>query len=215
MKGLYKLTHLPAGMTRESLIKLGTEMVWPLKPIKRLDQRTWLVGAHSNPSTWCVQLGKASILITSVQTRKSAASPVVLAGKTPEPKAATSSADPWLHHDPWANAAAKAAPAAPRTTSGPVQAKQEDQDNRLNSLEQRMQALAEGQKKIEDSQHEMQSAITTQLHGIVAAVTTQLETSMQQAISKALKARPSARDKPEKAEPAKKAQRVVSDDDDM
>ena len=188
-------------MSRESLIKLGAEMAWPLKPIKRLDQRTWLVGAHANPSTWCVQLGTASILITSVQTRKSAASPVVLAGKPPEPKAAVSSADPWLHHDPWANAAAKAAPST--------------RNKRLNSLEQRMQALAEGQKKIEDSQQEMQSAITTQLHGIVAAVTTQLETSMQQAISKALKARPSPRDKPEKAEPAKKSQRVVSDDDDM
>ena len=210
---LFKLTHLPPGITRDALTELGTEMKWALRPIKRLNHRTWLVGAGSAPSSWCVQLGGASILITRVEPKQLATAAVVLAGRTPETRSSSSTADPWLINDPWAAAAPKSTLPPARVTQGPIQTKHEEQDKRLDSLEQKIQVLTEGQQHIEKSQHEMQAAITSQLQGIASSVTTQLESSMQQAISRALKTRPTIRDSPEKAAPLKKAQRIGSDDD--
>lgn len=40
VKELYKLTHVPPGITRDALTELGAEMKWALKPIKRLNHRT-------------------------------------------------------------------------------------------------------------------------------------------------------------------------------
>ena len=207
---LYKLMHLPPGITREALTELGAEMKWVLKPIKRLNHRTWLVGAGDAPGYWCVQLGGASILITRVEPKQLATTAVLLGGR---PKSSSSTVDPWLHSDPWASAAPRANVPTSRAMQGPIQIKHEEQDKRLESLEQKIQVLSEGQDKIEKCQHDMQAAITSQLQGIVSSVTTQLESSMQQAISRALKTRPTIRDSPDKAAPIKKAQRLASDDD--
>ena len=84
-----------------------------------------------------------------MEPKQSATAAVVLAGKPPESKPSSSAAEPWLHNDPWASAAPKSIVSSARVMQDPIQTKHEEQDKRLESLEQKIQVLTEGQQHIE------------------------------------------------------------------
>ena len=116
IKLLFKLSALPPATTAEGLRVLATETGWDMRPLKRINASTWLIGASKPFKSDYICVEGATILIKSVQphgSRQPRGAILASTGTRPDmpPAGSTSSADPWMKgQDPWAKAAARVTP---------------------------------------------------------------------------------------------------------
>ena len=116
IKLLFKLSALPPATTAEGLRVLATETGWNMRPLKRINASTWLIGASKPFKSDYICVEGATILIKSVQphgSRQPRGAILASTGTRPDmpPAGSTGSTDPWMKgQDPWAKAAARVAP---------------------------------------------------------------------------------------------------------
>ena len=101
IRDTYRLSGLPPGLRSEDIARWGTAVAWPLRPLRPLGPRQWIVGASSGPPDGHLSMNAQSILVQKVAP-KSTSQPVVCAGRIPPSTVTDSqgSEDPWLQSDP-------------------------------------------------------------------------------------------------------------------
>ena len=198
---LYKLCPVPAGATEAAIAEWSRLQKWPLKILKSLGPREWLVGASMQPPDGWLMFNSETILTIPVPQRirqqqvvQASARPVVKSGsRQDEEHGAPPGVDPWLHTDPWteyrkqhaqvvaAPTALKAAPLArslPADT--PIADRFHSQDVRLQKLEQTVLRLQEGQEEQRQQAKSDKDALTQSLSSMSVQFAQSME-AMQQA----------------------------------
>ena len=150
----WKLSPIQPEVTQADLVKIGESIGWPFRPIKKLGDSTWLVGAEKKPTFSSFAINNCAVLVTEYADDRRRVQQIHLAGP-PAPSAhqASSSSgnpgpstDPWMQHgDPW-----QSAKQATPNTVGPNAKKLSAQDERIDKLEHKIletQALVEKQNQ--------------------------------------------------------------------
>ena len=153
--GLYKLLSVPPELRSQDLQEWGNSVKWPIRPLRCLGPRQWLVGAQGPPPEGLHSINGHAVLVQPVVPRANAR-PIVRAGRHPRPAsqvATTAPIDPLQLNDPWsqylsssATAGPKASPkAVPRQPEAPTQLRFDQQETRLSKLEAGLAELQKGQ----------------------------------------------------------------------
>ena len=205
IKLLFKLSALPPATTAEGLRVLATETGWDMRPLKRINASTWLIGASKPFKSDYICVEGATILIKSVQphgSRQPRGAILASTGSRPDmpPAGSTSSTDPWMKgQDPWAKAAARVAPPPVAPSQGPLADKLQAQDLKIESLEKKVSDLSanlsgrldsqhsELSKKLENQQSKQEADMLTLSHKVTHDLH-QLQQGMQQSFSESLAA---------------------------
>ena len=162
---LYRVGPVPQSADAQALTTWAAKFSWTVKVLKALGPSHWLLGSSEEPPLEWPLFNGQTILVSRVQQR-TATAPVIQSGSfqtaAPAPVAQTtkdgkSGEDPWLTSDPWSNARSTlssfggrpsqlrfpAAPQAPagRAVTGPTEQRFQQQDARLQTLEENLQAL--------------------------------------------------------------------------
>ena len=95
-----KAGPFPAGTSAEDVSEWASKLHWPIKVLKALGPRFWLLGAEVEPPAFTTHFNQTAVLIT-----RTVPSPVIQAGGPlptgPSPPGSTTAEDPWLESDPW------------------------------------------------------------------------------------------------------------------
>ena len=181
---LYKIQPIPVGAKVEDIAKWMKLHSWEGRPIKALNDRTWLVGSKVSFNREFLFWNEQSVLIKPVQSKAQHPISPVVAGHIPrqaEKPSGTSSAngsDPWNKTDPWArytpvssNASVvqprtAAPPAATRSVDAPTEARFQQQGEKVSQL---AEAVKELQTKF-DKREEESTRFEAQVHNEFALV---------------------------------------------
>ena len=164
---LFKVQPLPHGTDKTALQKWSDDIKWELKPIRAIGARMWLLGANENPPTALVFNGQP-LIAEPVQPRIKAVGGAIVAGpkyipptridKTTDERLSSKPRDPFRtgepFSDPWSSytgqkiipEAAKSTvpsktPRAADITPGPIGTQFQQQETRIQAVEQALQQL--------------------------------------------------------------------------
>ena len=177
---LFRLGPVPQRAGGKEVQARAALCSWQIRVIKALGPGHWLVGSAVDPPSVFPAFNGQTLLIQPVKSR-SVGQAVVQSGSLPVSQAASASEqDPWLHNDPWKQyRSSRGLTAAPRQVSvapaarevmGPTEKRFQDQETRLNALEQTLQTVQSeqvafraemGQTREKDMKH-----INAQLGGL-------------------------------------------------
>ena len=173
-KQFFKLTPFPFGTSPDSIRLWLQSEKWEGFPVKPLGPQTWLVAAKEAPQASFLTYNGHPILVRSMPNKsQKPLTPLVAGGKLPtlqDTKNPMSNEMAPLRNDPWAQytptasikpATSQVTSAAP--TTGFVQQKLQQQDDRISSL-------AEDLKKMKSSQVEMGSQLEQKVNKVSQAV---------------------------------------------
>ena len=199
IKDTYRLSGLPPGLRSEDLIAWGSAVKWPLRPLRPLGPRQWIVGAASTAPDGHLSFNDQPILVQRVPPRTTA-QPIVCAGRVPPQAQAgmRDEEDPWQHNDPWKQYLHKtrpietATPTAPRQIAAPTEERFQEQDKRFQNIEAALKEVQQAQTAISsDSQQLRQdvqveiASVRTDVSSVKGEIERQMKTNMdavQQAI---------------------------------
>ena len=150
---MFKLEVLPFGTTAATLLEWADHHKWPLKPIRALGPRSWLVGSPSLPPD-SLHFNGSPILARQLPPKTQHAVSPIIAG--PKPSSTSTVTPPGLSPDPWAawtgpRLSSTAGPPANRVLTGPVETKLTEQNDRIVKLESSIQQLQAEQTKHSDA----------------------------------------------------------------
>eukprot|EP00438_Fugacium_kawagutii_P021652 Skav223780 [mRNA] locus=scaffold575:7395:11870:+ [translate_table: standard] len=159
IKHVYRVEPLPFGTTAEMLRSWSTLLSWPLRPIKALGARAWLVGSSVPPPDGLHLFNTNPVIIRMIPPKGSTDSHPILAGPRPLKGSTTKPSpqeDPWgPYFDPWNRSSAgtgtgsQATPASQaRSLQGPVEAKFAAHDERMTKMEQSLAALQSSNEQL-------------------------------------------------------------------
>lgn len=155
MRHLYKISPLPPGITTETLQQFSSEIGWGFRPLKRLRDSVWLIGADTPRPSEFISLAGQPILIELAKPTRAQFSSPVFAGTVDVTPTMSKGADPWEIADPWSKANTTAQPnhasQAARAVPGPVQSSLSQQSGRIDQLEQQVEALKLSQTQLENT----------------------------------------------------------------
>ncbi|CAE7289892.1 Trdmt1 [Symbiodinium sp. CCMP2592] len=163
---MFKIGPLPPEAGATEIIAWAGRSAWNVRVIKSLGARHWLIGASTDPATEFPTFNGQAVLIEPLNKREQA-QPVVQSGtrqahglNKPAAKNAPnlgSTEDPWLHSDPWShavrstalatsfasNTSASSVPSSNsgRALAGPTESRFQQQEARLQVLEEGLEAL--------------------------------------------------------------------------
>lgn len=193
----------PFGVDRKALARVFREQKWqarPMQPIRSVDGGVmWSVQSVAAPekSVWMVKHGQ--VVITRHDSNQSLqADTAHVIGQQSTVQLCTSQAgvpatDPWLIKDPWKSSTASRAPVNPnpvgpdtlqdlqRRLEDSILAKiaermeVDDQESRLQALEQQMQQVAAGHQTLERTVHEHHQQHTAQVQSLQGQMAAQFE----------------------------------------
>ena len=146
---MFKLEVLPFGTTASTLLEWAQHIKWPLKPIRALGPRSWLVGSPSVPPD-SLHFNGSPVLARALLPRTQHAPSPIIAG--PQPSIAAPVAQSGLVVDPWAawtgpRPTAPSGVAPTRVPTGPVESKLNEQNDRIVKLESSITQLQTEQSK--------------------------------------------------------------------
>eukprot|EP00438_Fugacium_kawagutii_P023362 Skav208165 [mRNA] locus=scaffold1044:69532:74191:- [translate_table: standard] len=195
IRHMYRVEPLPFGCTADMLSAWSKILPWPLRPIKALGPRSWLVGSATPPPAGVHCFNANPVLIKLVQPKGHQEASPILAGPKPSKQAvkapdADQSADP--HYDPWAKAATarreanNAAAAQTRALQGPIESRFNGQDEKILQLEKALHEVQSNQVQLRAETEKGFAAVESrekQLHQSIQQVRSDLEQSFTGAIS--------------------------------
>ena len=194
---IFKLESLPFGTTAAMLESWSQHLAWPIKPLRQLGARAWIIGTGSEPPAGPTSFNGQHVLIRELANKTPQATNPIVAG--PKPAARTTARPdtlPQLQGDPWAKWTGPSAPQAamagpPRSVTGPTADKLAEQDNRIKQLEQSVQNIqaAQGQQShaldaIKTEVQERDNRMKQHVDSGLAQLRNELDTSFTQAIRK-------------------------------
>ena len=172
---VFRLGPVPASAGPMQIQEWAQQLHWPLRILKPSGHRHWQVGAAGPPPASVLGWDGDVILVTPVEHGARPA-PVIKSGRMPKTGAKSHESaardvegtDPWIHSDPWRHAKlpSKPQPSAlpePRTAVGPVEARLQSQDHRLNALEADLQSL---RKEHQQQRQEDRASFSGDLEGV-------------------------------------------------
>ena len=188
---LFKIQPLPHGTDKEALQKWSEDTKWEFKPIRAIGARTWLLGSNSNPPTVLVFNGQP-LIAESVQPRTKALGGAIVAGPKYLPKTFQERnpdgnknqqkgydpfrtgdpyADPWTSYSGQSIAAENSKPFVPSKpaksadlTSGPIGTQFQQQESRIQAVEQAIHQLQGTQQTFQDNTNGKFSALEAQIN---------------------------------------------------
>lgn len=206
---LFKVQPLPHGTDKTALQKWSEDIHWEIKAIRAIGARTWLLGANVNPPSVLVFNGQP-LIAEPVQPRIKAVGGAIVAGpkyipptkvdKPSEERSSSKARDPFRtgepFSDPWSSYtgqripqdASKSSiparhPKTADTTPGPIGAQFQQQETRIQAVEQALQQLQGSQQKFQETTDGKFSALEAQInqqnHDQIQAITT-LQDSQKQ-----------------------------------
>lgn len=202
IKKVYKVEPLPFGSTAEMLRNWSQAISWPLRPIKALGARCWLLGSNVPPPQGIVMFNSEPVIIRRIPGKNSGDTHPVLAGPKPSKYTAQKSNlkgnpqdDPWgPYFDPWNKAVtpstspptANSSGSAGRVVQGPIEAKFTAHEARLTQMEQTIEALQVSSNQLRTETQQGFAAVAErekQVQTAIGQVRTDLEQSMKTAIA--------------------------------
>lgn len=194
---IFKLESLPFGVTSTMLTAWAEHISWPLKPLRAVGPRAWLIGTEQDPPSTQLHFNSSPILARELNSKPQAFNNPIVAGPRPsKPSHAAANQDNYqLIGDPWANwtgprPTAPAAPIAASTTIGPTEQQFAQQADRLNKLETAMQEMQTGQKKqeivmekIQKEQVNRDQEVRQQIDDKFAAMKHEIDKTFQNALN--------------------------------
>ena len=195
IKQVFKLLGLPPATTSESLSELATALKWKMRPLKKLDPTTWVVGAeHALPND-VVVVNDLPVLIRELPSKYAPKSALVVTtgqAKVPSNPSADTP-DPWMQGaDPWATSAR---PAKTMTMAAPgnlasSEASSSAVSQRMTSMESNFASLREElqqQVKAVETKHAqdmnvMSNRFTSELNSLKTSMQTSFSQSLQDAL---------------------------------
>ena len=202
---LFKMGPVPAGADAISVEKWATGGGWSVKVLKALGPQHWLLGSNTEPPVAYPAFNGQTVLVSKVQQRSNPA-PMVQSGQLqsrPLPGPAASShqgEDPWNHSDPWSSAlpsfssrasiTSATSSQAPRQVAGPTEQRFQQQDSRIQALEDSVKQLSlkqdQNHAQLLHQQGEDRAAAQTAVSGLKeqlavlgTEVSKQLQTSVE------------------------------------
>ncbi|OLP96400.1 hypothetical protein AK812_SmicGene21382 [Symbiodinium microadriaticum] len=202
---LFKMGPVPAGADAISVEKWATGGGWSVKVLKALGPQHWLLGSNTEPPVAYPAFNGQTVLVSKVQQRSNPA-PMVQSGQLqsrPLPGPAASShqgEDPWNHSDPWSSALSSfscrasitsaTSSQAPRQVAGPTEQRFQQQDSRIQALEDSVKQLSlkqdQNHAQLLHQQGEDRAAAQTAVSGLKeqlavlgTEVSKQLQTSVE------------------------------------
>lgn len=148
---VFRAQNMPQNITIVEVRQWLEALKWDAKPMKRIAQSTWLIGASKQPPSTSCKLND-NIILLSEQSKRHDNSGLVLAGKPNFSHNGGAKSDPKLDEDPWStyrekngltNTVVQTIPA--RTLEGPTNIKFQEQDTKIETLSRRFEDL---EKKI-------------------------------------------------------------------
>ena len=157
---LFRMGPVPSGADASSIQEWAKGSSWSVKVLKALGPQHWLLGANEDPPLAYPAFNGQVVLVTKVQ-QKVVRAPVVQSGylqsrPSAEQTRATGE-DPWNLSDPWSKAlpsfgssishASQASGSGPRQLAGPTEQRFQQQDSRIQALEESVKALTVKQEQ--------------------------------------------------------------------
>ena len=198
---LYKLCPTPLGATETAILQWASGLSWPVRVLKALGPRQWLLGSPCEPPAGWLAFKGETVLTVPVH-QKGREQQVVQAGhqnlhfRQALPKdSPTVPVDPLQKNDPWkaynnraqpvlskASGSVSATPTANRhlPEDGPLAVRFQAQDDRLQTLEATVRDLKDGQRAQEQQRKADKAEMTQSLAGLSQQFAASLE-SMQRA----------------------------------
>lgn len=198
-KQLYKITPFPFGTSPEAIKRWITEMKWEGFPVKPLEPQTWMI-ASANPLPGSFLTYNGHPMLARELPKKTKNPPPVIAGarlpQIADSKSAPSQ-DPWgLKNDPWSqykpttgSGGVNTSAVAPPTT-GYVQQKLQQQDDKIATLTEDLQKLRASQSdlgthlekrvgKVNDTLEETKKTFANQLTQLQRDIESSLQGALQ------------------------------------
>ena len=155
IKETYRLSGLPPGLRLEDITAWGNAVAWPLRPLRPLGPRQWIVGAASAPPEGLLSFNEHPILVQKAAP-KTPSQPVVCAGRVAPASASSGPVgeDPWIHNDPWKQFLQKAKPSdatavgATRQLAAPTEERFREQDRRFQQIEATLKEVQQNQSSL-------------------------------------------------------------------
>ena len=118
----FRLSGVPPGLRAEDVEAWSKAVSWPVRPLRPLGPRQWIVGASSDPPEGILSFNDQPVLVQHAAPKASRA-PVVCAGRVPPgpTPAAAQQDDPWAQSDPWSKYLQKRRPTEASVAKGPSQ----------------------------------------------------------------------------------------------
>ena len=195
----WKIEALPYGVTCEMLAEWSKHVQWPLKPLRAVGPKSWVVGATAPPPQQHLFFNSAPLLIREITAKQPPMNPII-AGPRPKASAALPplNGDPWAGNsatNPWANykgtQPSTAAPPASNPVIGPTEQKFQAQNDRISQLESAIQTLQQDQldtkgavKSLHTEIQQRDEQIKTHLDARLSSVKQELDASFSAALQK-------------------------------
>ena len=191
-KFLFRVEPLPFGTTAEVVGAWSQSIGWPIRALKALGPRSWLVGSSQNPPEGVNLFNSSPLLIKPVQSRGSHAADPVIAGprprkhelsKKPQEDAYGPHFDPWSSYQPTPATGAVSSVQPQRSIVGPTETRFAATDDRINKLEVALTKLQQDTQQA-FQQVEVREAQNQQAVKIaIDSVKSELESSLRTAIN--------------------------------
>ena len=163
----WRIDSLPYGVTKDMLVEWGSHNRWPLKPIRALGAKSWIVGAKGSPPQLTLHFNGSPVLVREAGLKAATMHPII-AGPRPQRTHVAQPVDLLQSHgDPWANwSGSSTLPAKPPVPSasvaqGPTETKFSQQEARIEKLEtvltQMQTSQAEQNAALKQVQQDVQS----------------------------------------------------------
>ena len=163
-KMVFRLQPLPQGLDTQTLAAWGTQSGCPIKPLKAVGAKQWIVGSNDAPPN-LLQFNGQPILVQQLYQKGLQTQAAIAAGPRKAPQKpytvqqqpashATDifhTGDP--HMDPWTPAslrtsAAESKTTEPRSVAGPVTALFQQQDSRIQAMETMLKGMQDNQQQV-------------------------------------------------------------------
>eukprot|EP00438_Fugacium_kawagutii_P000765 Skav229099 [mRNA] locus=scaffold92:313791:319370:- [translate_table: standard] len=178
---VYRIEPLPIGCNPRAILEWSSHIGWPLRPIRPLGPRSWLVGTEVEPPQKQIAFNGQRVLPVHIPPKTTTFKSPILAGPrnhvpVGEDPWKTTGNDPWSSYTPTTGGASNPiAAAAPRTVTGPQEQRFQEQDAKLSDFAKQIQVLTQRQDE--------QGAQLTGIRTEVQQVETKLTNSFSQALS--------------------------------
>ena len=189
IRNTYKLSGLLPGLRGEDLTTWGNAISWPLRPLRPVGPRQWIVGAAAEVPAGLLSFNEHPILVQKV-VPKSNFQPVVCAGRVPETSGPSSAPaeDPLIHNDPWkqflqrSKSSAPATTAQPRQVAAPTEEKFKEHERRFEQLEATLQEVTQNQGQLKQDNQQLRKDVQVEVSTFrkeISAFSSEIERQMQ------------------------------------
>lgn len=217
---IYKLEPLPFRCNPKALADWSDHVGWPFKAIRAVGPRCWIVGTNKQPPVKPLVFNGQMVLPVLLPPKQSAFKSPIVAGPRARPE---DMVDPWMTSpDPWGSQA-PVAPVAARAVTGPTEQKFQQQEAKLQTLEQQLTQLSARQDEHSMQMTQMRSDLSKTEDKLAANITQamqEVKNELSSSFSQSMKQQAQQFDSNfrqlrELLKPAKRKTAAAGDDEEM